>query len=315
MRYLTSILPQEDRLDGWRFALKQNAIDLVDVSDDALPKSELVTVRSPHGVHLTRIDGDAQEFRVDYRQAEPGFWLCLLLSGEAICVRSGLRHAAGAVLCGGEKLTLHLRLLGRHRILLVRLPAALLRNRLPAALPEDVTPLAPDSAPVGLLAQLLGSLADTLHFAEPEHLGSVEAVLPEFVLTVVLDRAEARTLGGAIGRRASMLDRVCDAIDRRLGEPDLRLEAIAREFRVSQRYIQKLFESRGESFSHYVRLRRLELCRSDMQDPHQRQRTISDILFTRGFNDSPSFSRAFRATYGITPRDFRRAAAQTDPAH
>lgn len=36
---------------------------------------------------------------------------------------------------------------------------------------------------------------------------------------------------------------------------------------ISPRYVQKLFENAGETFGHYLRLRRLERCRAELSDP------------------------------------------------
>jgi hypothetical protein len=56
-----------------------------------------------------------------------------------------------------------------------------------------------------------------------------------------------------------------------------------------------------------VKVRRLERCRLDLRSPLHVQKSISDILFQWGFNDSASFSRAFREQYGVSPREYRKA--------
>jgi AraC-like DNA-binding protein len=94
-----------------------------------------------------------------------------------------------------------------------------------------------------------------------------------------------------------LLERVFQSIEMRLSDPDLNIHQIASEHGISSRYLQKLFETHGESFSQYVKLRRLERCRLDLGSPLYAQRTISEILFQWGFNDSATFSRAFRDRY------------------
>src|SRR5260370_39969348 len=54
--------------------------------------------------------------------------------------------------------------------------------------------------------------------------------------------------------------------------------------------------------------RRLERAREDLTDPVHSHLSISDICFRWGFNDAAHFSRAFHDTYGVSPRNFRRAA-------
>lgn len=313
LRFLTSILPSEERHDAWRFALKQNSIDLL-AFDGGNPLGELVSMTSLHGIRFTRLHASKQEIRLDYRQDVAAVWLGLVLEGEVRVAQSDQVYGPGELAFGGEKATFHVTMPGSHRLLLVHVPMSLMRRRLPAALPAEPSPLPRNNAPANLLADMLLSVAAHLQDAEQETLAPVEMVLPEFILSAVLENAEAQVLGGAVGRRASMLDRVHKAIEKRLGDPELRLGDVAQQFGVSERYIQKLFESTGDSFGSYVKTRRLEHCRDDMIDPRFAGRTISDILFHWGFNDSPSFSRAFRAHFGVTPREFRRAQRETHEA-
>jgi AraC-like DNA-binding protein len=48
--------------------------------------------------------------------------------------------------------------------------------------------------------------------------------------------------------------------------------------------------------------------RRDLTDPAHSHLLISDICFRWGFIDAAHFSRAFHNAFGVSPRDFRRAA-------
>jgi acetamidase/formamidase/AraC-like DNA-binding protein len=102
---------------------------------------------------------------------------------------------------------------------------------------------------------------------------------------------------------------VCQVVEAHLGEPDFSRDTVARIEGISARYVQKLFENAGESFSHYLRLRRLERCRADLVNPTLSHLSITEISFKWGFSDSAHFSRSFRDEYGVAPRDFRKQAA------
>jgi AraC family transcriptional regulator, positive regulator of tynA and feaB len=71
---------------------------------------------------------------------------------------------------------------------------------------------------------------------------------------------------------------------------------------MSVRSVYRVFEETGETVSVFVQARRLVRARRDLatgRDP------VSDIAARWGFADASHFSRAFRARYGRTPRDFR----------
>jgi acetamidase/formamidase/AraC-like DNA-binding protein len=164
---------------------------------------------------------------------------------------------------------------------------------------------------------MLRSVAASIGDVTSDQMRPVELGLSEFLITSLLDTAPPRALGGAAGMRAALLERIFQTIEMRLSEPDLNLHQISAEHGVSPRYLQKLFESVDDSFGHYVKLRRLERCRLDLHSPLHAQKSISDILFQWGFNDSASFSRAFREQYGVSPREYRKAprdeASDNDP--
>ncbi|WP_368856961.1 helix-turn-helix domain-containing protein [Microbispora triticiradicis] len=63
-----------------------------------------------------------------------------------------------------------------------------------------------------------------------------------------------------------------------------------------------------------IRRRRLEQCHRDLADPRQRSRRIQAIATRWGFTDAATFSRAFRAAYGMSPRDHRKLAAGNGPS-
>ncbi|GAA4609774.1 hypothetical protein GCM10023107_93360 [Actinoplanes octamycinicus] len=63
----------------------------------------------------------------------------------------------------------------------------------------------------------------------------------------------------------------------------------------------------GVSLGDWLRTQRLEACRRELAKPHNLDRTIASIAHQWGFADATHFSRVFRQTYGITPRDWRAA--------
>lgn len=55
----------------------------------------------------------------------------------------------------------------------------------------------------------------------------------------------------------------------------------------------------------YVWSRRLENCRNDLLSQSRTGQRVSDIALRWGFNDLSHFSRAFKRSFGHSPRDYR----------
>jgi AraC-like DNA-binding protein len=90
----------------------------------------------------------------------------------------------------------------------------------------------------------------------------------------------------------------------------LSLERVARLNGISSRYVQRLFEREGDSFSDFVRRERLAHARRMLTDPRHADRRILSIAFECGFNDITTFNRAFRRAFGTTPTEARAAAVK-----
>nr|WP_232283144.1 helix-turn-helix domain-containing protein [Gordonia alkanivorans] len=94
-------------------------------------------------------------------------------------------------------------------------------------------------------------------------------------------------------------------IESELGDSTLTTASIAARLHISTRYLQKLFESDGHTVAGWIRSRRLERCHRDLRDPRLSSSTIGTICARHGLVDSSSFSRLFKETYGMSPREFR----------
>ena len=105
----------------------------------------------------------------------------------------------------------------------------------------------------------------------------------------------------------TMLRRVQDYIINNLRDPNLSPATIASVFRISPRYLHKLFEASDYTLSEWVLQRRLLACQSSLKDPALNHMTITEIAFNWGFNSAPYFSRVYRQNFGTTPSGTRAA--------
>ena len=102
-------------------------------------------------------------------------------------------------------------------------------------------------------------------------------------------------------------------ISAHLGDGDLSVAEIARRHRVTRRYIHKLFENEGITFSSFVLGQRLLRAHRILSDPKLAERNISSVAFEVGFSDLSYFNRAFRQRYAATPTEIRQSGIRADP--
>ncbi|MCY3124748.1 helix-turn-helix domain-containing protein, partial [Acinetobacter baumannii] len=54
-----------------------------------------------------------------------------------------------------------------------------------------------------------------------------------------------------------------------------------------------------------IQLKRPEKDKADLLDKRNKQSSITQIALNRGFRDGAHFSKIFKKTYGISPKEFR----------
>lgn len=114
--------------------------------------------------------------------------------------------------------------------------------------------------------------------------------------------------------RESMRSRLVDYVRHNLRDPGLSVEQVATKFGISKRYVHKLFNADGATMSQFLWQERLERCRAALGDEDMAGRSITEIAFLWGFNNSAHFSKMFRNRYGMSPTQFRNHMAPSSPA-
>lgn len=107
------------------------------------------------------------------------------------------------------------------------------------------------------------------------------------------------------GIAAARLKLIKQDILERLHDPGLHIDAVARRQGVTPRYIQRLFESEGSTFSDFLRGTRLDLAFRLLHKRDLARFTIAAIAYDAGFSDISSFNRAFRRRFELTPSEVR----------
>ena len=106
--------------------------------------------------------------------------------------------------------------------------------------------------------------------------------------------------------REALFVRARRIVLRECGDPKLSPNAIAAGIGVSARLLHIIFAERGVSVMKHVYEERVRRAAKLLASLEAAGRSITEIAFACGFNDSAHFSRAFAARMGMTPSAWRR---------
>ena len=232
--------------------------------------------------------------------------LAIARSGS-IVINSGGREqslSAGeaAVLSGGEAASYHRISTGRS--LTLRVPRVLFESTVVSV--EDAL-MRPVPGNCGAL-KLMEDYANWLL-----HVGDVDQQLLNLSVRHIQDllalaigpAADFAETARARGLRAARLKLAKSWIAANSHRQDLSVATLATHLNVTPRYVQRLFEADGTTFSEFLLLQRLARAHRLLCEPSASTAAISTIAYDVGFGDLSYFNRRFRRHYGVTPREVR----------
>jgi AraC-like DNA-binding protein len=280
-----------------------------DLPEGEVPSASVTCLTSPLGMEFALIDAGAQTISGRRTDLPAAIWLAVLLEGRAGLQSEGLDQtmAEGDIAYGPTGRAATLAMETRCRLMFIRAPRVALDHRLIAVRGLKIGRLQATGGLARIFSAFLEATANSLPDLTVDQLRPVELALTEFLAATLAEKTMGETTGA--GAISPHLHRISQTIETLLPDPDLSLRRLADKSGVSPRYIQKLFAAANDTFGHYLRTRRLERCKMDLGSPLCARLSISEICFRWGFNDSAHFSRAFRNQYGLSPREYRRAAA------
>lgn len=274
-------------------------------------RGNINTIDTPLGIEFSILSGSPMEISGKCSEQPFSFWLALLLEGDFSLKYKGAQYPAqvNSIIYAPTGLDMTLSVRSDFKILYMKVPENLIHKRLLNLNLLNVGYLPCESGINKVFATMLSSLCDSMDELDSTDLRPIEIALSEFLISNLIHQSGVLDFGSTA--KIDQFKRVCNMIDANLADPELSLNMVAVQNHVSQRYIQKLFESSGTSFVNYVRARRLERCRFELGHPEYRHLSVSDICFRWGFNDAGHFSRVFRSEFDITPREYRRKHSQS----
>jgi AraC-like DNA-binding protein len=302
--FSTDAVPSADRIDAWQWNAQQVCGDC----RIELPKSSFhgsIEVRTVGGVRLTRFVTTPLSFwkwpvdnaNVDNRS-------CLVIT-QVVGVRRYLQKGSSVVLKPGDSTLIDTGVPWSSNCgtdctrLYLRVPRWVMESRLRILEIPTARRIAGDT-PLGeslsRLSQCIFDKADLI--GEAESAAALDAYFE--ILGACLTSGVIPVYGGAEAQR-----KIQHYIVEHIAEPELSAEEIASAVGISVRHLHRLFAIKGSTLGDCIRSCRLEHCRNDLANPRWQGRTITEIAFSWGFNDSAHFSHSFRKQFGISPRAFR----------
>jgi AraC-like DNA-binding protein len=310
---LLSHAPRVDPVGTGRQGFMRQNMELDFVNHAPAGREFSVTAKNFGLVRVARVDGGRSTFtRADRHLADNRDLISLVLSNGAQFRLEGTagtqgygRHGA-AVLESRRESVLHCVDDG--------LAWTIIMDRAPLepylARPQAVQCCIPASPALQLLDGYLAALFGLDKQFDPT-LASQH--IRDLALSAIGVTADAQEVVRQRGVAAARLEVLLDRLSRDATEAGLDPTRFAERMGVSARYLHRLLEPTGRSFSEHLLTSRLTHAAAMLRDPRLSQMRIGEIAEKSGFRDLSHFSRSFRRHYGDTPHGWRvRGALRRD---
>jgi AraC-like DNA-binding protein len=313
--FSTDDLPEQDRVAMWREHFGRTALRVEIEPAEEGPFEASVTSRSFTGLHLLQSGLSAARLtRTRELIADGNDDLILVINrtgsievsarGREVSIREG-----EALLRSSDEVTVFERAFHGDSLTL-RIPRAILSSLVADVDGATMRAIPRQSGALKLLTSYVKALIDeeAPATAQLQHL-IVSHVSDLAALTLGATR-DAECMARVRGIPAARLRAAKTYVLENCARRDLSIGMVAAHLGVTPRYLQRLFEIDGKTFSTWLLNQRLTrahrlLCKSKFAE-----QAVSAIAYDVGFGDLSYFNRCFRKLYGVTPRDVREAAAR-----
>jgi AraC-like DNA-binding protein len=311
MRFSTDDLPPSERFQVWRegFVHRRMEMDFIDRSPDGLRFTvEFVPLG---GVAAGIVRGTASTFIRKPGDGNQTLYMVINRGGRFRVVQQDQQFdlAVGDAVMFDNRRGSEFHCLDEGETWSLSLPREALRHLVRDVERTIERHIPASDPPLRLLIGYLEALFALDEVTEPELAGVHVA---DLVASALGARSDAQALIDERGVRAARLRAVLDAIAQGVGDPALDPTVVAARLGVSVRYVHRLLEDTGMTFSEHVVDRRIDRAHRLLRDPRLAHLKINEIALEAGFADLSHFNRSFRARFGVTPSAARADAARRE---
>jgi AraC-like DNA-binding protein len=310
IRFSTADFPERERLTRWReeFGHRMIGVEIEPRASHAPFRAE-ATLQALPGCRIAFCTGSAGRLNRTAALAADGddsIGLVMNLGPKVVMAQRGqdvsLQQGEATLLMHQEPAALtH----GNFPFCGLVLPRAALAARMREPDAAMMRAIPRSAGPLGLLVRYLDLIRKQVDLSLPEMRRSAVGHIHD--LTALAFGANRDTKQqGLSAVAAARLAAALAHIEESFVEPGLTVETVAQRQGISPRYLQRLLEMSGTSFT--ARVNELRLQRAfALLGAGQDRRRIADIAMEAGFSDVSNFNRLFRARFGETPSGVRPA--------
>lgn len=277
-----------------------------DAIDGELVSDRLATLE------LTRVTATAQRVRRTpakiARASEDYFLVSIQTAGRGVVSQDGRDAllAPGDFALYDSTRPYTLTFDGQFQQIVLMLPGPTLRTALRDTERLTATRVSGERGAGHLMINMIGTLAADIGTLAPESATAVADSVAQ-ILIAGLSALPAARRPAVSQLTAYHREQVKALVQQRLRDPEFGVAQIAAALRLSPSTVHRAWGGEACSLSDWIWAQRLDAARRDLCDPALAARGVGAIAYACGFNDAAHFSRAFRARFGCSPRDLRRA--------
>lgn len=317
VRFSYGDLPERDRAAIWWEIVGRKVFRAECQPLAEGPFEAEITQRALPGLGLVSVKSSGQSFirtRELVAEGNGSFLLSITGAGTVITAQRGREVTAGegdaTLISYADRLKLVRPTAGTSRSLL--LPYATLAPLVSNIEDAVIRPIPRQTEGLRLLIGYLDLLEQDDLLASAESRQLVVSHVHDLVALTVGATRDAAAFAEGRGLRAARLHAIKTDIIENVGHRNLTIDTLARRHRLHPRYIQRLFEATGTTFSEFLVNQRLSRAHRILMNPRYLGQNISAIAFACGFGDLSYFNRCFRRRFGISPSHLRAEGKRDD---
>lgn len=164
----------------------------------------------------------------------------------------------------------------------------------------------------GLLGDFLARLTEDSAEYAPADVPRLANLVVDLVTATIAHDFDDRAVSSTAAHHA-LLPQIMAFVRQHLHDPRLSPTSIAAAHHISLSYLHRLFQEHDLTLGAWIRRERLDRARRDLMDPQLVHVPVHRIAARWGYQDHATFTRAFRASFGVPPRDLRTRLTEASP--